>query len=386
MWLAGDFDDLLDEGRCIQAHLRPQSSKGRNATGLDDTMFSRLVFSGRIQAASRMVQSGGVGRVLRMEDCVSEDKTVRDVLLEKHPLPQLAAKEILQPDEAVPANPILFDRITSQLIKTTSRSMSGSAGPSGIDAEGWIRMLTCYGSASNNLSSALAASARVLCTEDIDPSCTEALTAARLVPLDKSPGVRPIAVGEVFRRIMCRAIMKIIESDVRDTTAPRQLCVGVPSACEASVHAMDSLFNLDSTDAILLVDASNAFNSLNREAALHNVPILCPALGQVFKNTYKSPSRLFVTGGGEILSREGTCQGDPLAMAIYAVAIMLLINSLSTQCPNTTQIWYADDDSAAGTVSNVFDYWSTLSEIGPEYGYYPNASKTVLLCKGGTCG
>ena len=63
--------------------------------------------------------------------------------------------------------------------------------------------------------------------------------------------VRPIAAGEVSRRIMCRAVMKIIKSDVRDTTEPRQLCVGVPSACEASVHAMDSLFNLDSTDGIL---------------------------------------------------------------------------------------------------------------------------------------
>ena len=35
----------------------------------------------------------------------------------------LAATEILLPDEAVPANPILFDRITSQLIKTTSRAI-----------------------------------------------------------------------------------------------------------------------------------------------------------------------------------------------------------------------------------------------------------------------
>ena len=69
-----------------------------------------------------------------------------------------------------------------------------------------------------------------------------AFTAARLIPLDKKPGVRPIAVGEVVRRIVCKAIMKIIERDVLLVIAPRQVCVGVPSACEAGVHAMDGLF------------------------------------------------------------------------------------------------------------------------------------------------
>ena len=37
----------------------------------------------------------------------------------------------------------------------------------------------------------------------------------------------------------------------------------------------------------LLVDASNAFNSLNRRAALHNVSVLCPPLSPVVINTYR---------------------------------------------------------------------------------------------------
>ena len=66
----------------------------------------------------------------------------------------------------------------------------------------------------------------------------EGLTAARLIPLDKQPGVRPIAVGEVFRRIICKAIMRVVEMDVLKVTAPIQVCVGVQSACEAAVHSM----------------------------------------------------------------------------------------------------------------------------------------------------
>ena len=141
--------------------------------------------------------------------------------------------------------------------------------------------------------------------------------------MDKNPGVRPIAVGEVHRRIICKAIMRVIERDVLAAIAPLQTCVGVPSACEAAVHAM--VFSDTNVEGILLIDASNAFNALNRKAALHNFPRLCPSLVQIFKNTYTKPIRLFVAGGGEISSCEGTCQGDPLAMAIYLGAIMALI-------------------------------------------------------------
>ena len=96
-------------------------------------------------------------------------------------------------------------------------------------------------------------------------------TAARFIPFDKSPGVRPIAVGEVFRRIIGKAVARVLEWDVLDSTVPLQLCIGVPSACEAAIHAMDSLIRGTDVEAILLVDASNAFNALNRKAAMHNI-------------------------------------------------------------------------------------------------------------------
>ena len=43
---------------------------------------------------------------------------------------------------------------------------------------------------------------------------------------------------------------------------------------EAVIHAMHRIFEADDTDAILLIDASNAFNALNRAAALHNIRVL----------------------------------------------------------------------------------------------------------------
>ena len=61
----------------------------------------------------------------------------------------------------------------------------------------------------------------------------------------------------------------------------------------------------DETQAVLLVDASNAFNTINRQAALDNFGVICPSISTVLNNTYQTPVRLFVAGGGKIQSSEG---------------------------------------------------------------------------------
>ena len=62
----------------------------------------------------------------------------------------------------------------------------------------------------------------------------------------------------------------------------------------------------DETEAILLVDASNAFNAINRQASLHNIQILCPAISTILINSHQVRIKLFIAGEGEIESSEGT--------------------------------------------------------------------------------
>ena len=64
-----------------------------------------------------------------------------------------------------------------------------------------------------------------------------------------------------------------MESARRDPEAagPLQVASGLKGGAEAAIHGMKLKFECEATDAILLVDAANAFNQLNRLVALHNI-------------------------------------------------------------------------------------------------------------------
>ena len=172
----------------------------------------------------------------------------------------------------------------------------------------------------------------------MDPAGLSTLVACRLIPLNKCPGVRPIGVGEVLRRIIGKAVMRIVRPDVVRAAGSLQVCAGLEGVCAAAVHAMHEIVRNEATEGILLVDAANTFNNLNRKATLHNMKFICPALATVLNNTYQPPTRMFVSGGGEVRSSEGTTQGDPLGMAMYALAVIPLIDKLQELHSATSQV------------------------------------------------
>ena len=63
-------------------------------------------------------------------------------------------------------------------------------------------MVTAHKEASYSLTNALASVAKRLATEFVDPTGLEALLANRGIAIDKCPGLRPVGVGEIARRII----------------------------------------------------------------------------------------------------------------------------------------------------------------------------------------
>ena len=125
---------------------------------------------------------------------------------------------------------------------------------------------------------------------------------------------------------------------------------------------MRQLFSSENAKGILLVDASNAFNSLNHANALANILYLCPPFYTVLTNIYWESSELFL-GLSILQSCEGTTRGDPLSMPFYALATRPLMNALRMVTPMVKQVWYADDATAAGKVADLKSRWSKLWTI-----------------------
>ena len=74
---------------------------------------------------------------------------------------------------------------------------------------------------------------------------------------------------EVVDRILEKAILATIGDDIQEAAGALQVCAGQQAGCEAAVHAMRKIFEDLKPEPALLVDATNAFNTLNRKVALH---------------------------------------------------------------------------------------------------------------------
>ena len=148
-------------------------------------------------------------------------------------------------EKSLPDSKIIYDSVNADLIKSCAVKTKGSAGPSGLDADMWRKIISShiYGTVSDDLCHAIALMTRELCSTDInDPESIIPLLACHLIPLDKQPGVRPIGIGEVLRRIIGKAVMKVIKPDVLAAIGYEQLCAGQEAGCEVAIHAHTGYF------------------------------------------------------------------------------------------------------------------------------------------------
>ena len=212
LWQDGNITEILDEAIAMQSRIPKQ----HNSPSL-----AKLIMEGKIKPALILLEDRSEGGVL---EPISE---VMKILNDKHP-------------KAAYVN--------------------------------WNGVLN----ASNDLCSALALMSHKLCKTHTDSSSVEALLASRRVALEKCPGFRPIGIGEVMRRIVGKTVCRKFKTEMELSSGPLQLAAGQMSGIDAAIHSMRNFFNNSDRGGVLLVDAKNAFNLLNRRVALYNIQYSCP--------------------------------------------------------------------------------------------------------------
>jgi hypothetical protein len=178
------------------------------------------------------------------------------------------------------------------------------------------------------------------------------LAGAKLIPLEKpGGGIRPIAVGEVLRRLVAKVLIARFQPGIADNLRPLQLGVNTPQATELIAHSA-RLFLQDHNNegAMLQIDFKNAFNSIDRITMLDTIWNVCPSLAPWAQWCYGHPSNLIVSPQCSLLSSEGVQQGDPLGPLFFALTIQKLVESLNKINDVFWSCWYLDDGIITGSI------------------------------------
>ena len=84
-----------------------------------------------------------------------------------------------------------------------------------------------------------------------------------------------------------------------------------------------------------------------------------------------------------LYSKEGVIQDDTLSMFMYGIGILPLICSLNDP-GQWTQLRYANDASASGTLPELYNWFNQHCLRGPGFGYYPEPKKSFVVDGGVT--
>ena len=162
-WKNGALEDLIHEGNEIQK--RMLKSKKRTDES-NRKAFCRLMLAGKVRQATKFIDSADP--VTGVHDISHE---IIEALKAKHPKgEELHADVMLDITKPLP-NPVIYEHLTPEVIQKSAKNLSGSGGPSLVDADLWKYFLNsrAYGQLTYHLAEAVSGLAKRLCSENIHP-------------------------------------------------------------------------------------------------------------------------------------------------------------------------------------------------------------------------
>ena len=106
-------------------------------------------------------------------------------------------------------------------------------------------------------------------------------------------------------KFLGKFIVCVLEEDMQLTDGPLQTATGLQFGAETATHFMQWMFQKDWNKAVILADARNISNSLNKQAALHNIRVIWPQIASALINTYRRLARLIILGASDFYFVKG---------------------------------------------------------------------------------
>ena len=309
----------LQDDLCVRKSTSGPQTKSNNV--------SRALFWAREGRHSNAVQSlTSTGAADNNDDCIFQE------LLERHPTSD-------PPSCSAPESASLVIDESAVLMYLKGFPRGTSPGASGLRAQHILDAVSGHTTSSaEDCLHALTRFMNFLLSGKASPLLAPWLCGAPLTALlKKTGGVRPIAVGEVLRRLASRLCCHFVRPFLPDVFLPHgQGGVGIPGGLEGAIHAVRhalSQLGGDESLALLKIDMKNAFNECSRTAFLSRVYKDFPEISRWVYWCYNQPVELRF-GHRRILASTGVQQGDPLGPLLFSSVLLQFLgsNPVSENC------------------------------------------------------
>ena len=274
--------------------------------------------------------------------------------------------------------------IAPELVARSLRAFPAETapGPTGLRVQ-HLREACTAGSRDAFLSQ-LAAVVQLLAQGRAPSFVAPVLAGAGLVALPKpSGGVRPIAVGEILRRLTGKCLMSLVQQQARTYFWPAQVGVAVKGGAEKAVHTVRAWTQRhagSATKVLVKLDFANAFNCVSREAVLQQACTHFPALARWSVWCYRQPTRLQF--GERVLdSSSGVQQGDPLGPLLFSAALQPLAVDLRSGSLDIA-VHFLDDGVLAGELTDVASALGRVQQRAAAIGLTLNLGKCEVAVAG----
>ena len=371
-WLAGEREELWLDGpgaRKGRKSTRSSKSSKQHDTERQQQRCIELAADGQYSKAAKALVSPGP---------LERNEEIEKAMREKHPLAQEAPdlSDLAAPSRA--QVPEFDSMLVKKMLKSFSRGTA--AGPTGLRAQHLKDAVrSAHGDeATEQLTSII----NLLARGDAPTLVAQHLAGASLMALQKpTGGIRPIAVGEVLRRLVAKCFCKTYERDATAYLWPKQIGVAAPLGAEVGSQTVRQWCERNQAaegKIIFVADFGNAFNTIDRGQFLREVRHRIPGLARWAEWCYSRPSNLFFDGV-VIQSEVGVQQGDPLGPLFFALALQPVLVQVGSVPGLDLSFSYLDDMILAGEQSAVADGIALLKDSSATVGLRLNMSKCELV-------
>ena len=162
LWENGNIIELLNEGESIQERL-PTGERPNNMAKIS-VKFKELMQKDNVIGAVKLLTNEMSNGILPLTE-----KTLSQLEI-KHPDNRDASADVLLNGPIKEIDHIVFDAIDKEMVLRAASITKGGSGPSGLDADGWRRILTSnsFGTASSDLRKSVADFIKKLCSKRIN--------------------------------------------------------------------------------------------------------------------------------------------------------------------------------------------------------------------------